>query len=175
MEPGFCERAAGRLPDEARRELEGIRAGCFVSIKKNGQLRGCIGTTGPAHSSLAEEICGNAVSAGTRDPRFSAVRPDELPELVYDVDVLGTPEPVDSIDALDCRRYGVIVSTADGRRGLLLLDLDGVDTVDEQLRIAARKGDIDLGSDHGPTPVSTVFELAGVARRHLRHVFVGNC
>ena len=139
--------AAGRLPQDARRDLEGTRAGCFVSLKKNGQLRGCIGTTGPTRDSLAEEICGNAVSAGTRDPRFSAVRPDELAELVYDVDVLGTPETVDSTDALDCRRYGVIVSTADGRRGLLLPDLDGVDTVDEQLRIAARKGGIDLGSD----------------------------
>lgn len=168
-------RAAGRLPDEARRELEGIRAGCFVSIKKNGQLRGCIGTTGPARGSLAEEICGNTVAAGTRDPRFSAVRPDELPELVYDVDVLGTPEPVDSTDALDCRRYGVIVSTVDDRRGLLLPDLDDVETVDEQLRIATRKGGIDLGSDRGPTPVSTVYELAGVARRHLRHVFARNC
>ena len=139
--------AAGRLPDNARRELEGTRAGCFVSIKKNGQLRGCIGTTGPTRESLADEICANAVAVGTRDPRFSAVRADELPELVYDVDVLGTPEAVDSTDDLDCRRYGVIVSAADGRRGLLLPDLDGVDTIDEQLRIAARKGGIDLESD----------------------------
>lgn len=67
------------------------------------------------------------------------------------------------------------MSTTDGRRGLLLPDLDDVETVDEQLRIAARKGGIDLGSDHGPTPVSTVYELAGVARRHLRHVFARNC
>ena len=139
--------AEGRLPEAVRVELEGTRAGCFVSIKKNGQLRGCIGTTGPTRSSLAEEICGNAVAAGTRDPRFGAITADELPELVYDVDVLGTPEPVDSTAALDCRRYGVIVSTADGRRGLLLPDLDGVDSVEEQVRIAARKGGIDLGAD----------------------------
>ena len=138
---------AGRLPADARRALEETRAGCFVSIKKDGQLRGCIGTTGPTRPSLAEEICANAVSAGTRDPRFHAVTLDELPELVYDVDVLSTPEPVSSIDELDCRRYGVIVSTLDGRRGLLLPDLDGVDTVQEQLRIAASKGNIDLHAD----------------------------
>lgn len=138
---------AGRLSDDVRRELEGTRAGCFVSLKKNGQLRGCIGTTGPTRVTLAEEICGNAVAAGTRDPRFSAVEADELDELVYDVDVLGVPEDVDSTVDLDCRRYGVIVSTPDGRRGLLLPDLDGVDTVDEQVRIAARKGGIYLGSD----------------------------
>lgn len=139
--------AQGRLTDSARSELEGTQAGCFVSLKKGGQLRGCIGTTGPTRATLAEEVCGNAVSAGTHDPRFSAVRPDELPELVYDVDVLGEPEPVDSVDALDCQRYGVIVSTRDGRRGLLLPDLDGVDSVEEQVRIAARKGGIELGQD----------------------------
>ena len=137
----------GRLPGDARCELESGRAGCFVSLKKNGQLRGCIGTTGPTRASLAEEICGNAVAAGAHDPRFSPVTADELPELVYDVDVLGAPERADSTDELDCRRYGVIVSTPDGRRGLLLPDLDGVDTVDEQVRIAARKGGISLGED----------------------------
>ena len=72
---------------------------------------------------------------------------DELDELVYDVDVLGEPEPVASADELDPRVYGVIVSTADGRRGLLLPDLDGVDTVDEQVQIAAQKGGIDLLGD----------------------------
>ena len=137
----------GRLTGDARAELEGTRAGCFVSIKKNGQLRGCIGTTGPTQASLAAEIATNAVSAGTHDPRFGAVEADELPELVYDVDVLGVPERVDSTAELDCRRFGVIVSTADGRRGLLLPDLDGVDSVEEQVRIAARKGSIDLGSE----------------------------
>ena len=137
----------GRLPASARRELESGRAGCFVSLKKNGRLRGCIGTTVPTRPTLADEICGNAVAAASRDPRFSAVEPDELGGLVYDVDVLGTPERVDSAAELDCRRYGVIVSTPDGRRGLLLPDLDGVDTVEEQLGSAARKGGIYLGTD----------------------------
>ena len=123
------------------------RAGCFVSLKVGGELRGCMGTILPTRSSLAEEICANAVSAGTRDPRFPAVRSSELSELVYDVDVLTVPEPISSPDELDVRRYGVIVSTADGRRGLLLPDLDGVDSVEQQVGIAARKGGIDLGRD----------------------------
>lgn len=131
------------LPDA----LVDTRAGAFVSLKKDGELRGCIGTILPTQSSLAKEICANAISAGTHDPRFSRVRPDELPELVYDVDVLTEPEPIDSSEELDPRRYGVIVSTDDGRRGLLLPDLDGVDTIDEQISIAAQKGGISLESD----------------------------
>ncbi len=128
-------------------ELLEQRAGCFVSLKIDGELRGCIGTIAPTQASLAEEICQNAVSAGRSDPRFHPVEVDELAELVYDVDVLGKPEPVASEAELDPKRYGVIVSTADGRRGLLLPDLDGVDTVDEQVRIAAQKGGIDLVGD----------------------------
>lgn len=128
-------------------ELLARRAGCFVSIKKDGELRGCIGTIAPTQSCLAEEICSNAVSAGRRDHRFGPVQANELDELVYDVDVLGEPEPIASERELDPRRYGVIVSAADGRRGLLLPDLDGVDTVEEQVGIAAQKGGIDLLSD----------------------------
>ena len=128
-------------------ELLSTRAGAFVSLKKDGELRGCIGTIAPVQDSLAEEICANAISAGRHDPRFPPVTASELDELVYDVDVLGAPEPVESADQLDPKRYGVIVSTADGRRGLLLPDLDGVDTVSEQLRIAAGKGHIDLRRD----------------------------
>lgn len=135
------------LPDGLPADLLSRRAGCFVSITKNGRLRGCIGTIVPTRTSLAEEIVANAVSAGLHDPRFPPITADELPELVYDVDVLGEPEPVAGREELDPRRYGVIVSAPDGRRGLLLPDLDGVDTVDEQLRIAARKGGIALSED----------------------------
>lgn len=130
---------AEALPDE----LFSTRAGAFVSLKMNGQLRGCIGTILPVRDSLAEEICANAISAGCRDPRFSSVEEDELAELVYDVDVLSEPEAIAGPDELDPARYGVIVSASRGRRGLLLPDLDGIDTVAEQIGIAARKGGID--------------------------------
>ena len=137
------------LPDgrSLSKELKTRRAGCFVSLKKDGELRGCIGTIAPTRASLAEEICANAVSAGRYDRRFEPVEADELNDLVYDVDVLGEPEPVASEAELDPRVYGVIVSTADGRRGLLLPDLDGIDSVEEQVRIAAQKGGIDLFGD----------------------------
>ncbi|HCU08399.1 MAG TPA: hypothetical protein DF480_05475, partial [Clostridiales bacterium] len=99
------------------------------------------GTIQPVRESLAEEILHNAVSAGTEDPRFLPVREKELPLLTYSVDVLSVPEPVTSESELDPRRYGVIVSFG-GRRGLLLPDLEGVDTVEDQLRIALRKAGI---------------------------------
>lgn len=125
------------LPEEMIKE----QAGVFVSLHLEGQLRGCIGTTGPAESCIAEEIIQNAVSAASRDPRFTPVRPDELDKLEYSVDVLGTPESIDSDDELDVRKYGVIVSNG-SRRGLLLPDLDGVDTVEQQISIARKKADI---------------------------------
>lgn len=130
-------------PHPVRAKLDVPRA-CFVSMKKNGQLRGCIGTLAPTQACLSDEIVANAQSASTRDPRFHPVTPDELDSLVLDVDVLGEPEPVGSLDDLDPRRYGVIVSTHDGRRGVLLPDLAGVDTVEEQVSIAAQKGGIDV-------------------------------
>lgn len=127
----------GGLPEEMVKR----RAGVFVSLKKRGELRGCIGTISPVCGSIAEEIINNTVSSGTGDPRFSPVRPEELPELEYSVDVLSPAEPVPDKSALDAKRYGVIVSKG-MRRGLLLPNLDGVDTVDEQLRIACRKAGI---------------------------------
>lgn len=129
------------LPEDLPAEMTTQQAGAFVSLHKNGQLRGCIGTIAPTCDNLAWEIVQNAVSACSRDPRFSPVRPDELDELEYSVDVLGAPEPVDSPAALDPKTYGVIVSCG-GRRGLLLPDLDGVDSVEAQLSIALQKGGI---------------------------------
>ncbi len=123
-------------------ELQDTKAGAFVSIHKQGMLRGCIGTIAPTTPSLAQEIINNAISASTRDPRFDPIREEELAWLEINVDVLGEAEPIDSRSELDAKRYGVIVSTRDGRRGLLLPDLDGVDTVDEQVSIAMRKGGI---------------------------------
>ena len=117
------------------------RAGVFVSIHKLGELRGCIGTIEPQRSNVAEEIIATAISSATRDPRFFPITPDELGDLDYSVDVLTTPEPVKSKDQLDPRRYGIIVE-AGWRRGLLLPDLEGVDTVDEQISICRQKGGI---------------------------------
>lgn len=135
------------VPQGLPEELYSRRAGCFVSLKENGELRGCIGTILPTRASLAEEIISNAISAGTHDPRFAPVKARELNELVYSVDVLSTPEPIADGSQLDPKRYGVIVSTDDGRRGLLLPNLNGIDTVKEQMDIAARKGHIDLYND----------------------------
>ena len=121
--------------------LLNLRAGAFVTLYKNGQLRGCIGTIEPVQESLAAEIIENAVSAGMYDPRFPPVTPEELPDLTYSVDVLSPAEEVASSDFLDPRRYGVIVES-NGRRGLLLPDLEGVDTVEQQVMIALQKAGI---------------------------------
>lgn len=129
------------LPADAPEELTGRRAGAFVSLHEHGQLRGCIGTIAPVRKSLAEEVIRNGVAAATEDPRFAPVRPEELPHLEYSVDVLGEPEAVDNLEQLDPERYGVIV-TRGHRRGLLLPDLEGVDTVFDQIAIAKQKAGI---------------------------------
>ena len=129
------------MPDGLPGEMLTRRAGTFVSIHKNGQLRGCIGTIAATEESIAEEIIQNAISASSRDPRFAPITPEELKSLEISVDVLGDPEPIASAAELDVKRYGVIVSCG-GRRGLLLPDLDGVDTPEEQIRIARQKGGI---------------------------------
>ncbi|KUK13637.1 MAG: AmmeMemoRadiSam system protein A [Synergistetes bacterium] len=118
------------------------RAGVFVSIKKRGKLRGCIGTYLPTRKNVAEEVIRNAIAACSEDPRFEPVREDELPYLEYSVDVLTEPEPVYDLRELDPKVYGVIVEASDGRKGLLLPDLEGVDTVEEQIDIASRKAGI---------------------------------
>ncbi len=131
------------LPDEMYRN----KAGVFVSIKKNGQLRGCIGTIEPTTENIAKEIIQNAISSGTHDPRFEPVQADELDSLVYSVDILKEPEPINSIEELDVEKYGVIVRL--GRRsGLLLPNLEGVHTPEEQVSIALKKAGISPGSDY---------------------------
>lgn len=129
------------LPKDLPAELINRRAGAFVSLHKDGNLRGCIGTILATRDSLAEEILTNAISACSRDPRFDPVTVDELDDLEYSVDVLGEPERIFSVNDLDVHRYGVIVENG-GRRGLLLPDLEGVDTVAEQIAIAKRKAGI---------------------------------
>lgn len=122
-------------------EKLGEKAGVFVSIHKDGQLRGCIGTTEPTTADVSEEIVQNAVSAASRDPRFPAIAYWELEDLAINVDVLNPAEPVKDEKELDPKKYGVIVSKGN-RRGLLLPDLEGVDTVEKQLEIAKQKAGI---------------------------------
>jgi AmmeMemoRadiSam system protein A len=114
------------------------KAGVFVCIKKQGQLRGCIGTYMPCYECVAIETIRNAISAATRDPRFHPVQEDELEELEYCVDILSSPRKVKDLKELDPKKYGVILVCGD-RKGILLPDLDGVDTVEEQLRITKMK------------------------------------
>lgn len=123
-----------RPPRELPAEMQ-RRAGVFVTIRRYGQLRGCIGTIQPTCDNVAEEVIQNSISAATRDPRFPPLRPDELDDLEVKVDVLGDPEPVDSMDELDPRRYGLIVQSKKNplKRGLLLPDLEGIDTVEKQV------------------------------------------
>lgn len=120
------------------------RAGAFVSLKKGDALRGCIGTVEPARRNLAEEIIANAVSAAVRDPRFAPVRPEELEELSISVDVLTPMERVESTAELDPKIYGVLVRSG-AHSGLLLPDLEGIDTVEEQVEIASRKAGLRPG------------------------------
>lgn len=122
------------IPDETP-------SGAFVSIHEHGMLRGCIGTFLPTRDTVSEEIIHNAISASTRDPRFSPITEDELPWLDINVDILSSPEQVSSIDDLDAKRFGVIVESK-GRRGLLLPDLEGVDTPGQQISICKQKAGI---------------------------------
>ncbi|MBC7316325.1 MAG: AmmeMemoRadiSam system protein A, partial [Chloroflexi bacterium] len=118
-------------PEELTPEMK-RKAGAFVSLHRHGHLRGCIGTIEPMRPNVAEEVIANAISAATRDPRFLPLRPEELADLEISVDVLEDPEPIDSIEQLNPKEYGVIVQRG-MRRGLLLPDLEGVDTPEEQV------------------------------------------
>jgi AmmeMemoRadiSam system protein A len=117
------------------------RAGVFVSIHKKGELRGCIGTFAPQEKNVAAEVITNAISSASRDPRFPPVSPDELKDLDYSVDVLTSPELVKDASQFDPKKYGVIVECG-WRKGLLLPDLEGVDSVDYQIDICRQKGGI---------------------------------
>lgn len=128
---------------EIPKDFPNLRAGCFVSLHtKDGNLRGCIGTIEPVYKNLAGEIIANAISASQHDPRFSPVTIDELHDLEINVDVLNPPEPIDSEKDLDVKKYGVIVRAPDGRDGLLLPDIEGVDSVEQQISIAHQKAGI---------------------------------
>jgi len=136
----YIKEGKANKPEKLTPEMK-ERAGVFVSIHKLGQLRGCIGTFEPTQKNVAGEIITNAISSATRDPRFSPIAPGELDDLDYSVDVLTKPEPVASKDQLDPKKYGAIVESG-LRRGLLLPDLEGVDSVDYQIDICCQKAGI---------------------------------
>ena len=140
------ERRIIEPPAELTPEMQ-ERRGVFVSLHRQGNLRGCIGTIEPTRRNVAEEIIANAISAATRDPRFPPVTAPELTDLEISVDVLTPPEPITSTAELDPRIYGVIVESGP-RRGLLLPDLEGVDTVEQQVSIALQKAWIDPRSPY---------------------------
>ncbi|MEN3185396.1 MAG: AmmeMemoRadiSam system protein A [Atribacterota bacterium] len=129
------------VPSSLSPTLLSMKSGVFVSLKKGKSLRGCIGTFLPQRENLAQEIIYNAVSAAFSDPRFPPVQHSELPEITISVDVLSPLELVHDTRSLDPRKYGVLVESG-WKRGLLLPDLEGVDTVEEQLRIATGKAGI---------------------------------
>jgi AmmeMemoRadiSam system protein A len=137
------KKAPAEIPEHLREALAGQRAATFVSLHTlSGELRGCIGTLEPRHATLEEEIISNAISACSRDTRFPAIREDELDDLEIHVDVLSPMEPIQSASELDVKRYGVLVTAADGRRGVLLPDIETIDTVEDQITIACRKAGI---------------------------------
>jgi MEMO1 family protein len=122
-------------------------AGVFVTIYNGKSLRGCIGTFLPIKENIAEEIIANAVAACSRDYRFSEITEKELPKLNYEVSILSEPTPLKNIEKHDVKKHGIIVQATDGRLGLLLPDLEGIDSTDQQISIACQKGDIDTLKD----------------------------
>ena len=136
---GVSDQSSENADDES---LLTSKRACFVTIKTaKGELRGCIGTIAPARDSLRAEIIANAIAAATHDPRFKPMEREELDSARISVDVLHAPEPIKTLSELHPKLYGVIVSKG-RQRGLLLPNLEGVDTVEQQLGIAARKGGI---------------------------------
>lgn len=135
------------LNDSLPEEFLTKRAGTFVSLKKEGRLRGCIGTFLPTKNNIALEIINNAISAATQDPRFFPVTLDEVEDLSITVDILTAPEKVENINSLDPKKYGIIISCG-YRKGLLLPALEGVDSVEQQINIARQKAGIYENEDY---------------------------
>jgi len=124
--------------------MKNNQAGVFVSLHKNSELRGCIGTFEPVQDNIAQEIKQNALTAALNDPRFSPLKADELDDLEIKVDVLTSPVPINNNSELDPKKYGILIkSEQTNESGLLLPDLSGVDTIDQQIKITCDKAGID--------------------------------
>ena len=159
VESFIKERKIIEVPSDFPEEFLKKRAGTFVTIEKDGKLRGCIGTYLPTRVNIAEEIIRNAIAASTEDYRFEPIEKEELPYLSYTVYILSYPEPVKDIKELDPKKFGIIVKTTPfvypdqedvvfnghlvAKTGLLLPDLEGIDTIEKQIAIACQKGEID--------------------------------
>jgi len=135
------------VPKDLSPEFYSRKAGVFVTIYKEKELRGCIGTYLPTKNNIAEEIIDNSIAACSRDFRFNKITEKDLPQLSYEVSILSEPKPVENIKKHNPRKDGIIVKCVDGRCGLLLPNLDGIDAVDQQISIACQKGGIDPRSD----------------------------
>lgn len=163
VESYIKERKVILPPADLPKEFSERKAGVFVTIEKETELRGCIGTYLPAHRNIALETISNAISAASEDYRFDPIQKEELPHLSYTVYILSSPELVKDIHGLDPKKYGIIVKTIplnqpDGmdivfnghmplKSGLLLPDLEGVDTVEKQVSIACQKGGINPATE----------------------------
>ncbi len=129
------------LPEILKKE-----AGVFVTLKKKDNLRGCMGTFRPVQKNAAYEIISNAMTAAENDPRFPEVEKEELNEINISVDILSEPEKVKDNSELDPKKYGILVKGGH-QTGLLLPDLEGVDTVEKQINIAKRKAGLREDAD----------------------------
>ncbi|MCK4591874.1 AmmeMemoRadiSam system protein A [Candidatus Parcubacteria bacterium] len=138
------------VPENLPEEFYNCRKGVFVTIYEKyseKKLRGCIGTFMPTKENVAREIINNAISAAVHDCRFNPVSESELENLVYEVSLLNPPERINSVEDLDPEKYGIIVKSPDGRTGLLLPDIEGVETAEHQIAIACQKAGIDLNKE----------------------------
>jgi len=147
LEHYFKTKKVLERPTDIPTDMIRKEAGVFVTLKKNGELRGCIGTTQPTRESVADELIQNAISAAFRDPRFPSLDKEELSKVSISVDELKTPEPIDNIDELDPKKYGVIVYKQKNS-GLLLPNIEGVNTAEDQVNIALRKAGIYKDDDY---------------------------
>jgi AmmeMemoRadiSam system protein A len=134
-------------PDNLPEEILNRRAGIFVSIYNGDDLRGCIGTYLPSETNIAKEIIANAVAAATRDYRFDPITVEEIPELSYSVFVLEEPREIKDLSELNPKKYGILIKSEKGKSGLLLPDLEGINTVEEQLGAVCRKCGVHLGKE----------------------------
>ena len=147
------------LEESCLPEFQNQSAGTFVTLYKNGQLRGCIGTISPVQTNIVHEVIRNAISSSTHDPRFHPVEEHELPFIKYSVNVLMPAEPIDSENELDPNKYGVIVTAPPNRRGLLLPRLEGINTVKDQLYHAKMKAGI------APTETVQLFRFESIEHK----------